>query len=60
MTEDQKKMVNELADYEPTGDRKLLTPWEENFLSDIQGRQGNLSGPQANSLGQIWIKAFGS
>ena len=59
MTEDQKKMVNELMDYEPTGDRKPLSDWELKFLSSIQGRQGNLSGPQANSLGEIWIKAFG-
>lgn len=60
MTEEQKTMVNELMSYEPTGDRKALTDWELKFLSDQQGRQGNLSGKQADIVAEIWAKAFGS
>ena len=60
MTNDQKGMVNELLGYQPVSENVLITDLELKFLCDIQGRQGNLSGPQANSLGEIWAKVFGS
>ena len=59
MTKDQKGMVNELLGYEPRAGDTHLTDWELQFLTDLQGRQGNLSGKQAGVLGVTWAKVFG-
>lgn len=59
MTKDQKGMVNELLGHDPGDEEERLTDWELKFLSDIQGRQGNLSVNQAGTLGEIWAKVFG-
>lgn len=61
MTKDQRDMVNKLLGYEPAhAEDERLTDWELKFLSDIQGRQGNLSRCQAGTLGDIWGKVFRS
>ena len=60
MTKDQKVMVNELLGYEPRAVNAHLSDWELQFLTDLQGRQGNLSSKQAGKLGTIWSKVFGT
>lgn len=59
MTDDQRKMIQELQNYAPEDEAARLSNWEIKFLASVEQWQGDLTPPQQAKLADIWEKCFG-
>lgn len=59
MTDDQRKMIDELQNYVPGVSNVRLCQWDTDFLENISRRHGNLRPQEKARLTDIWKKCFG-